>query len=178
MLFAPLLQEDTNPFALTVDPYWILISIVQFLILLWLLRRFLWGPVMKTLDDRARRIREGLDMADASKAERERMKQEVEQLLAQARREAGELAERTTKAAEAAAAQVRAEAQAEAERIRDRGRADARSLHDQALAQLRGEVASMVVAAASRILGREVSPDQHRALIERSLDEAGRELRN
>ncbi len=177
MRFAPLLQEN-NPFALTVDPYWILVSIVQFLVLLWLLRRFLWGPVMKTLDDRARRIREGLDMAEAAKAERERMTQEVADLLAQARRDAGELAERTTKAAEAAAAQIRAEAQAEAERIRERGRADARSLHDQALAQLRGEVASMVVAAASRILGREVTAEQHRALIERSLDEAGRELRH
>jgi hypothetical protein len=36
----------------------------------------------------------------------------------------------------------------------------------------------MVVLAASRILGREVSPEQHRALIERSLDEAGKEMRN
>ncbi len=177
MLFAPL-SEETSPFALTVEPYWVLVSIVQFLILYWLLRRFLWGPVTKALDDRARRIREGLDMAEAAKTERERMKQEVERLLAQARAEAGELAERTTKAAEAAAAQIRAEAQAEAERIRERGRADARSLHDQALAQLRGEVASMVVAAASKILGREVTPEQHRTLIERSLDETGRELRH
>ena len=39
------------------------------------------------------------------------------------------------------------------------------------------EVASMVVLAASRILGREISPEQHRALIERSLDEAGQDLR-
>lgn len=178
MHLAPLLQEETNPFALTVDPYWILVSIVQFLILYWLLRRFLWGPVTDALDARARRIREGLDMAEAAKVEREKMKQEVEQLLAKARAEAGELAERTTKAAEAAAAQVRAEAQSEAERIRERGRTDAKALHDQALAQLRGEVAVMVVAAASKILGREVTAEQHRALIERSLDEAGRELRN
>jgi len=177
MHFAPLLQEETNPFALTVDPYWILVSIVQFLILYWLLRRFLWGPVTDALDARARRIREGLDMAEAAKAEREKMKQEVVQLLAKARAEAGELAERTTKAAEAAAAQVRAEAQAEAERIRERGRADAKALHDQALAQLRGELASMVVLAASRLLGREISPEQHRALIEQSLSEAGAELR-
>lgn len=177
MRFAPLLGE-TNPFALNVDPYWILVSIVQFLLLYWLLRRFLWGPVSKALDDRARRIREGLDMAEAARAERERMKAEVERLLAQARAQAGELAERTTKAAEAAAAQIRSEAQADAERIRERGRGDAQSLHDQALAQLRGEVADMVVAAASRILGREVTADQHRALIERSLDEAGRDLRH
>jgi F-type H+-transporting ATPase subunit b len=176
MLFAPLAAEE-NPFALVVDPYWILVSIIQFLILYWLLRRFLWGPVTRTLDDRARRIREGLDLAEASKRERERIKQEVEDLLTQARREAAVIAERTTKAAEAAAADLRTQAKVEADRIREKGRADAAHLHDQALAQLRTEVASMVVLAASRILGREISPEQHRALIERSLDEAGTELK-
>ena len=175
MLFAPFLQEE-NPFTLTVDPYWILVSIVQFLILYWLLRRFLWGPVTRTLDDRARRIREGLDLAETAKQERERLRQEVEQLLAQARREAAEIAERTTKAAEAAAADIRTQGKAEADRIREKGRTDAEHLHDQALAQLRTEVASMVVLAASRILGREISAEQHRALIERSLDEAGTDL--
>src|SRR2546428_464456 len=93
-----------------------------------------------------------------------------------ARAEAQEIADRTTKAAEAAAADLRAQAKAEADRIRERGRADAQQLHDQALAQLRGELASMVVLAASRVLGREVSPERHRELIERSLDEAGAEL--
>ena len=152
-------------------------GIVQFLILYWLLRRLLWGPVTRTLDDRAHRIREGLDLAETAKQERERMKHEVEQLLAQARREAAAIAERTTKAAEAAAADIKAQAKTEADRIREKGRGDAQHLHDQALAQLRKEAASMVVFAASRILGREISPEQHRALIERSLDEAGSELK-
>jgi F-type H+-transporting ATPase subunit b len=176
VLFAPLAAEE-NPFALVVDPYWILVSIIQFLILYWLLRRFLWGPVTRTLDDRARRIREGLDLAEASKREREQLKQEVEDLLTQARRDAAAIAERTTKAAEGAATDIRAQAKVEADRIREKGRADAQHLHDQALAQLRTEVASMVVLAASRILGREITADQHRALIERSLDEAGGELK-
>lgn len=177
MLFS-VSAEEANPFALTVDPFWILVSIVQFLILYWLLRRFLWGPVTTALDQRARKIREGLDLAESAKQERERMKQEVEQLLAQARREAGEISERTRAAAEAAAADIRTQAKTEADRIRDKGRQDAQALHDQALAQLRSEVASMVVLAASRILGREVSPEQHRALIERSLDEAGKEMQH
>ena len=177
-MFFGVSPEEATPFALTVDPYWILVSLVQFLILYWLLRRFLWGPVTHALDERARKIREGLDLAESAKQERERMKQEVEQLLARARREAGEISERTRAAAEAAASDIRAQAKTEADRIREKGRQDAQALHDQALAQLRAEVASMVVLAASRILGREVSPEQHRALIERSLDEAGKEMRH
>jgi F-type H+-transporting ATPase subunit b len=175
MFPSPLTQEA--PFSLTVDPYWILVSLVQFLILYWLLRRFLWGPVTKTLETRAQRIREGLDLAEQAKADRERLKQDVEELLSKARREASELADRTTQAAEAAANQIRAEARTEADRIREKGRTDAEHLHDQALEQLRGEVASMVVLAASRLLGREIDPQQHRALIEQSLSEAGAEFR-
>jgi F-type H+-transporting ATPase subunit b len=175
MLGSPFAEETA--FSLTVDPYWILVSLVQFLILYWLLRRFLWGPVTNALETRAAKIREGLEMAEAARLDRERLKEEVETLLAQARAEANAIAERTAQAAEAAAAATRAEAKAEADRLRERGRLDARQLHDQALAQLRGELASMVVFAASRLLGREISAEQHRALIEQSLSEAGSELR-
>src|SRR3989304_62063 len=189
MLFAPHLAEgETSAFALVVDPWWVLVSIVQFLVLFLLLRRILWGPVTRTLKARADRIREGLEVAEASRRERAEMKQEVEQLLATARREAQEISDRTTKAAEAAAVEIRREASGEGARlprrtrrgawgegarIRDRARTDAQQLHDQTLAQLRGEVASMAVLAASRILGKEVDEPAPRELIERPLDEPG-----
>lgn len=176
MLFAPPLVEE-SPTALVVHPFWVLVSIVNFLVLLYLLRRFMWGPIMATLDRRAAKIREGLELTESARRERDQLKQEVERILVQARHEAAAIAERTTKAAEAAAADIRVQAKSEADRIREKGRVDAQHLHDQALAQLRAEVASMVVLTASRILGREISPEQHRALIERSLDEAGGELK-
>ncbi len=176
MLFAPLLAEE-SPTALVVHPFWVLVSIVNFLVLLYLLRRLMWGPIVATLDRRAAKIREGLELTESARREREQLKQEVERILGQARHEAAAIAERTTKAAEGAAADIRAQAKVEADRIREKGRLDAQHLHDQALAQLRAEVASMVVLTAGRILGREISPEQHRALIERSLDEAGGELK-
>jgi F-type H+-transporting ATPase subunit b len=176
MLFAPFIAEE-SPTALVVHPFWVLVSIVNFLVLLYLLRRFMWGPIMATLDSRAAKIREGLELTESARREREQLKQEVEKTLGEARREASAIAERTTKAAEAAATDIRTQAKAEADRIREKGREDAQHLHDQALAQLRTEVASMVVLAASRILGKEINAEQHRALIERSLDDAGAELK-
>ncbi len=174
MLFSPALQEEV--FVPTVHPFWVLVSIVNFLLLLYVMRRLLWGPITTMLANRAEKIREGLAMAEAAKAERERMKAEVERLLADARRDAQTIAERMTAAAEAAAADIRAQAKTEADRIRERGREDATHLHDQALAQLRSELAGMVVLAASRVLGRELDPEKHRALIEQSLDEAAPQL--
>jgi F-type H+-transporting ATPase subunit b len=175
MGFAPLLAEEA-PTGLVVHPFWVLVSIVNFLVILFLLRRYLWGPILTVLANRAEKIREGLAMAEAAKVERERMKAEVERLLADARREAQAIAERMTKAAEAAAADIRAQAKTEADRIRERGREDAKQLHDQSLAQLRSELAGMVVLAASRVLSRELDPEKHRALIEQSLDEAAPQL--
>ena len=134
---------------LTVQPYWVLVAIVQFLVLFFLLQRFLWGPIQKTLQARADRIREGLENAEAAKRERAQMQVEVERLLADARREASAIAERTTQAAEAAADEIRAQAKVEGDRLRERARTDAEQLHQQALTQLRGEVASMAVLAAS-----------------------------
>jgi F-type H+-transporting ATPase subunit b len=175
MTFGVLLAAE-GPTGLVVHPFWVLVSIVNFLVILYLLRRYLWGPILTVLANRAEKIREGLAMAEAAKAERDKMKAEVERLLSDARREAHAIAERMTKAAEAAAAEIRAQAKAEADRIRERGRQDANQLHDQALAQLRSELAGMVVLAASRVLGRELDPEKHRALIEQSLDEAAPQL--
>ena len=175
MAFGVLLAEEA-PTGLVVHPFWVIVSVVNFLVILFLLRRYLWGPILTVLANRAEKIREGLAMAEAAKAERERMKAEVERLLADARRDAQAIGERMTKAAEAAAADIRAQAKTEADRIRERGREDAKQLHDQALAQLRSELADMVVLAASRVLGRELDPEKHRALIEQSLDEAAPQL--
>ena len=168
-----ILAETTG---LTVQPYWVLVAIVQFLLLFFLLQKFLWGPIQKSLQARADRIREGLETAETAKRERTQMQAEVERLLADARREAAALSERAAQAAESAAAEIRAQAKQESERIRERAKTDAEQLHQQALSQLRAEVASMAVLAASRILGKEVDAKTHQSLIERSLDEAGTEL--
>jgi F-type H+-transporting ATPase subunit b len=176
MSFGLLLAEEAPPTGLVVHPFWVLVSILNFLVILFLLRRYLWGPILTVLANRAEKIREGLAMAEEARAERERLTAEVERRLAEARREAQAIAERMTKAAEAAAGEIRMEAKKEADRIRERGREEAKQLHDQALAQLRAELAGMVVLAASRVLGREVDAEKHRALIEQSLDESAAQL--
>src|SRR4030088_1271526 len=110
MLLGFLAQETTG---LTVQPYWVLVAIVQFLILFFLLQRFLWGPIQKTLRARADRIREGLETAEAERRGRAQRRAEVERLRPEARGEAAAIAERATRAAEAAAAEIRAQAKAE-----------------------------------------------------------------
>lgn len=176
MAFGLLLAEEAPPTGLVVHPFWVVVSIVNFLVILFLLRRYLWTPILTVLANRAERIREGLAMAEAAQAERARAQQEADARRAEALRDAQAIADRVTKAAEAAAAEIRNQAKVEADRFRQQAREDAKQFHDQALAQLRSEVAGMVVLAASRVLGREVDAAQHRGLIESALDEAGTEI--
>ena len=168
---------EPNPFELVIRPFWVLVSIANFLILLYLLKRLLWGPVLRVLADRAEKIREGLAAAEAAKRERERMGEESEALLARTRVEAQAIAERTTEAAEQAAADIVAKAKADAQRLVEKARADAEQAQRQALAELRGEVASIAVLAASRILRREIDERTHRQLVEETIRDAAPELR-
>ena|SRR2546422_5682089 len=174
MPFGPLAEEA--PTTLVVHPFWVLVSIVNFLVLLYLLRRYLWIPIGTVLADRAEKIREGLAAAEAARRERERMRQEAEALLDRARQEAQALAERVTKTAEEAAAEIAARAKSEAERIVERARAEAELAQRQALAELRAQVADLAVLAASRILEKEIDAQSHRRLVERTLEEAGEEF--
>ncbi len=164
------------PTTLVVHPFWVLVSIVNFLVLLYLLRRFLWGPIGAVLVDRAEKIREGLAAAEAARREREKLQQEGEALLNRARAEAQAVAERATKTAEQAAADIVANAKAESARLVEKAKADAQRAQRQALVELRSQVAGLAVLAATRILEKEIDPQAHRRLVERTLEDAGDEF--
>src|SRR5258705_2503190 len=84
MLFAPFIAEE-SPTALVVHPFWVLVSIVNFLVLLYLLRRFMWGPITATLDRRAAKNPEGLEPTESAPRERGPPKPEVAKGLGRAR---------------------------------------------------------------------------------------------
>lgn len=173
MLFGPLAEE---PVGLIVQPFWVLLSIANFVVLLYMLQRVLWGPVTRTLADRAEKVREGLAAAEAARRERERLREESEAIVARARAEAQAISDRATKVAEEAGADIVAKAKAESQRLVERARADAEQAQRRALAELRAQVADLAVLAAGRILEQEIDAERHRRLVERTLEEAGTEF--
>jgi F-type H+-transporting ATPase subunit b len=176
MLFGPAFEEPTNAFELLVRPFWVLVSIANFLVLLFVLQRVLWGPVTRTLRERADRIREALAAAEAARKEQERVSEEADKILAKARFDAQAISDRAAKTAEQAAAEIVNEAKAESARLIERARVEAEQARRQALAELRAQVADLAVLAASRILDKEIDPAEHRRLVETTLNEASPEL--
>ncbi len=143
----------------------LIIQIVVFIILWWFTARFVWPPITKALDERSRRIADGLAAADRAKADLAAAELRVQEEIKNARAGAAEL--RT--AAERQAAVLMEQARADASRIVAEARKAAESEADLAAQRvkdhLREEVAQLAVAGATRILRREVDARAHAQLL-------------
>ena len=108
--------------AFRVDVPTLLFQIINFLLLLWLLNRFLFRSVVRMLDERGKRISKGLEDAEAAARDRELARAEREAALDAARKEAQAIIARATKIADDSKAEILAEAKAQAEKTTARAR--------------------------------------------------------
>jgi len=157
--------------ALGVNPLSILIHVVNFLILLFLLQRFLFGPVLKMLDDRSATIRDSVEAADRMRQETARADQERNEVLREARRQAEEIVARANQEAERLRAEARTTAQEEAQRIITRAEQEANAERQAAMQDLRAQVADLAISAAERVIRRNLDGQAQRVLVEEFLAE-------
>jgi F-type H+-transporting ATPase subunit b len=151
--------------ALGLNPVSIAIHALNFVILLFVLQRFLFKPVLAMLDKRAEKIRESEKAAAAARIEAERAEEQRGEILREARRQAEEIVARATQEAERIRAEARQSAQEEAQRIISRAEQEATAERQQAMQELRAEVADLAVLAAGRVIGRSLDDPGHRALV-------------
>jgi len=148
--------------------------IVNFLVMLFLLSRLVYSPVLQLFAKRRERIRVGLAEAERVREEAAQQRSRLEAQIADERRQGQERVRKAVEQSEAAANRRRAEAEAEADGILARARAEAEEVRREALAGLQGEIADLTVRAASKVLESEIDEGRHRALIERFIsDELG-----
>jgi F-type H+-transporting ATPase subunit b len=157
--------------AFGVDIWKLGFQIVNFLLLLYLLNRFLFKRVLRLLDERETTISQGLEDAEAAARDRELARAEREAALAEARREAEAMVQRAAKTAEATSADILAEAKASAEQITERAREEISAEKEKALAEIRGEVADLALEAAGKLMGSEMDAPKQRKLVEQFLAE-------
>ncbi|MDI6901205.1 MAG: F0F1 ATP synthase subunit B [Anaerosomatales bacterium] len=151
----------------------ILVSLVSFLVLLVVLGKFAFPPVMRMLDERAEKIRESLEKAEETRVEAERLLEEYKQQMAEARTEASSIIEQGRKVAENMKAEIVAQAREEADAEKRKAIEAIQSEKTAAMAELQGQVAELSVAVAGKIIGSSLEAKDHEALIERYLAEVG-----
>ena len=149
----------------------LLAQIVNFGILLVVLRAFLYKPVLNMLDQRSAKIREGLRQAEEIKVQAERAREEHAALIEQGRKEGQAIIARAEQMAARLREEAREQAKAEAEQFLARARAEIEQDKQRAIAELRDQVADLAILAAGRLLGVSLDKATHYRLIEEVLDE-------
>lgn len=149
---------------------------ITFLVLIVVLAKVAWGPIVKMLDERERTIREAIDQAKKERAEAEKLLGQQKDSLAQARREAADLAKKGQQEVEALRAELTAKARKEADELVAAARRTIEEETRKASADLKAQVADLAVGAATRIVKSSLDEKAQRALVEEYLRElpAGR----
>ncbi len=141
-------------------------QLINFGVLLVILRLFLYPPLMRVLDERKRRIQEGLERAEQAVEQAQASEGEAKRIMEEARAEAREAVARSQETALRLREELEQRARIDADRIVTRAREEIAIERDQAIELLRGEFADLTIAAAERVIGQSLDRDAHQRLID------------
>lgn len=156
---------------LTFDVWTWLFQSINVLIIMLLLYKFLWQPLQSVMNKREQFVEDQLEHAKTSRAEAERLLEEYQTRMRQAQQEAEAVIKAATEKAEEAAQRIRREAEEEAERTLERARTEIARERERALAAIRDEVTGLVVLAAGRLIGKTLSEEDHKQLVQQFVDQ-------
>src|SRR5438552_5267428 len=156
----PLVQPDPGLFIWT---------ILTFLVLLGLLAKFAWKPLLKALESRQEAIKKSLDDADRAKQELARLQTESTKIIEQARIEADSILTKTRSDAERLREDLKTKAKEESDTIIRNAEQQIQLRTRQALQDIRQEVADIAVIVASKLLERNLAKEDNDRLINETL---------
>ena len=145
----------------------LIVQMIVFAILVWFTMRFVWPPITAALDERAKKIAEGLSAADKAKSDLAAANTRVEQQLAAARDDAAKRLADAERLAQQTIEEAKGRASEEAAKIIAAARAEAEQEAFKAREMLREQVAGLAVKGAEQILKREVNAGVHAELLAR-----------
>jgi F-type H+-transporting ATPase subunit b len=157
--------------SLGIDAKLLFAQALNFGIVLFVLWKFAYKPILKVLDERRERIVRGEADAESAAKSLQDAEKEHELLLADARRVATTILAETRTAAEAVKARAVEEAEQERARILAQAKRDAEAEKSRAMAEAKGEVADLVVMATGKVLGSELTEAHQRQLVKQALRE-------
>jgi F-type H+-transporting ATPase subunit b len=157
-----------------VEPGWTFIfQIVNTLILFLVLKKLLFKPVTEMMENRSQGIADSIQEAEDKKKEAEGYKEEYLLKLENADKEGSELIRKAVVKAEERANQIKKEAEEEIARLKEKAEKEIAMEKEMALVQLKDEIASLAVLAASKVIEKDVDVNSHKVLINQFIEEVG-----
>jgi F-type H+-transporting ATPase subunit b len=158
----PLLSTTVSQFLLT---------LILFGALLFILGKFVWPHILKTLQDRESKMREDLKQAEQANKEAQQTLEQYKQQLAEAQKESQRIIDQSRSEAEELKKQWKQQTQQELDQMRQRAEQEIAAAKEQAVNELYEQSAALATDVAGRILGREISAEDQKQLVEQSLRE-------
>jgi len=143
----------------------LLAQALVFALLIWFTAKFVWPPILRAMDDRRKKIADGLADAERSAKSLDEARQTAAKLQAEARTQAQSIVADSERRAQAIVDEAKVQAKGEADRIVAAARAEAEQAMQKAKGVLRDQVAVLAVAGAEQILKREVNAQAHAQLL-------------
>ena len=160
----------TNPL-IQVTPGLMIWTIVCFLITLFVLKRYAFGPIQKGIDERRERIRASLDEADRAREEARRLLEEHRALIGRAQTDAEEILSEARHVADANERRMREELEADRQRRLEETRKQIDAETRRALEAIRAEVVDLSMLAATKVTRKSLDDADHKRLIEEAVGE-------
>ncbi|MBN1430974.1 MAG: F0F1 ATP synthase subunit B [Anaerolineae bacterium] len=145
---------------------YLFLQVVNFIVLVLILRAILYKPMLKMLQERKERIADGLNNALKAEEALARAETDKQKVLDEARSEAQRILGETRARADELAAQIKTETRADAQRVLEEARQDAGDERSRVMADMRGEIVSLSLAAASQLLGTNLDGDRQHQIVE------------
>jgi F-type H+-transporting ATPase subunit b len=143
------------------------IQMIVFVILGWVTMKFIWPPLITAIDERRRKIAEGLASAEKAEKSLSEAKTSALDIVKDARAQANKIIEQANRRSNELVDEARGVAVAEGQRLVAEARQNVAIESTRAREQLRKEVAVIAVAGAGKLLGREIDPKAHADLLEK-----------
>jgi F-type H+-transporting ATPase subunit b len=166
-----LLEAAKSPSLIDINPGLMFWTLITFVVVLIVLRRFAFGPIQQMIDARRSAITADLDAAEKARGEAQAALAEYREQLAEARKEAARIVEDARKVGEERRAADVAALEAETVRLKDQAKAEIAAETRQALAQLKQHVAELTVVATEKVVRARLDTDEQKRLIEDALAE-------
>ena len=158
--------------ALGINLAGLITQIVSFVILFFLLKRFLYRPIVGMLDQRAERIKDSLEAAERASQDAARSEGQIQEQLSTAREEGQQLISQARETADKFREDEMASVRREIDQEKVRAQANIQRERDVAIEELRREFAGLAIAAAEKVIENSLDDHAHRELIERVLEES------
>jgi len=148
-------------------------TVLTFILLLLILRKFAWKPILKTLDDRENKIKVALYQAEQDQKESEQLLAEQKELLEKAKKESVQIINDSKKSADVARKELLEQARTEADHLLERAKLEIDLSKEAAIDEVKKYTTDIAILAAQKVVGETLSKDQHLNLIDKYVKEFG-----